>query len=125
MKPEKATLLLVTSEHLREALQALLETIPKVGLIFQAESPADALLLTTQHKPNLIILDDQFLNRDLTKTVMRLKARIPPPICLVLADNRHQQAQATGAGADVTLIKGHLSTRLILTIETILGDISS
>jgi two-component system response regulator DevR len=50
-------LLVDDSPPLRRRVAAMLEEIPGVGIVGEAESPGDALQLITEREPDVVILD--------------------------------------------------------------------
>jgi DNA-binding NarL/FixJ family response regulator len=114
------TLIVSHRESLRNGLQALLTSIPRLDVVGQAGDGARALEMLRKHRPNLVLLDTHLPEDGEWQVLERAKARWPETRCIVLADDVDQQQRARALGADVALLKGFPPAKLAETIETII-----
>lgn len=103
--------------NLLDGLIALLEAIPAIERIHQANSGAAALALTTNLHPTLVLLDFDLPDGDLVETLRQIKRAQAQTKCVVLVDSRMEQSFGEAAGADAVLVKGGPAQTLIAVVE--------
>jgi DNA-binding NarL/FixJ family response regulator len=117
----EATLIVARPGRLRDALSALLTTIPQLEIVGQADDGFAALKMVAERRPTLILLDSTLPDYEVKATLNQLKAYWPQIRCLVLADTPRQQQVAKSAGADGVLLKGYPAATLLTNIEKLLS----
>jgi DNA-binding NarL/FixJ family response regulator len=108
---------------MREGLQALLRTIPEIEIIGQADCESQALSMTLQNRPALVLLDSSLTLGEMLPTLMQIKGGYPRTRCIVLVENVQQQSAAREAGADTALIAGFSAEVLHAAIDQALLSI--
>ncbi len=109
-EPAKVLIAIKLSER-RAALQALLESIERIGAVYQANDVQTSLELVKVHHPALVLADFEFFSAIsiyLTSAVV------------VLAENREEQERARTAGAAQVIVEGTPVSQLIAIIESLL-----
>ena len=93
---EKRTTVLVAvkSRSLRDALQAVLTLVPRIGTISQTCDVSSTLKTVIDLDPALVLLDAGLLGDGVFSLVRTIKAGGPDSRCLVLADSVLQQEEA-------------------------------
>jgi DNA-binding NarL/FixJ family response regulator len=117
----ESILIVARPGRLRDALRALLATLPQLEIVGQADNGFSALKLVAERRPSLILLDTTLLDDEVKALVSQVKANWPQTRCLVLADNSRQQQVAKSAGADEVLLKGYPAANLLTNIEKLLS----
>lgn len=105
---------------LRDSLQTLLMALPQIETVRLASDAPSAWKAITEQAPALVLLDTNLPDGDALALLRRIKAQEHRAQCLVLADDRQQQQDATAAGADAALLKGYPAAGLFGTIEKLL-----
>lgn len=103
--------------NLLDGLIALLESIPAIERIHQANNGSVALALTTKLRPALVLLDFDLPDGGLVGTLRQIKRKHAKTKCVVLVDSRMEQSLGEAAGADAVLVKGALAQTLIAVVE--------
>lgn len=106
-KPVKA-LILFRSGEMRDALQALLESIERIGTIYQAQDAQTGNDILEAHHPGLLLTEF---------TLVHAVTAHPDVRIMVLAEDRHEQEHACTAGFTWVFIKGTPVGQLIKAIE--------
>ncbi len=109
-EPAKALIAIKSSER-RDALQALLESIERIGTVYQANDVQTSLEMVEVHRPILVLADFEFFSA-ITK--------YHKSAMIVLVENRAEQARARAAGEAQVIIEGTPVSQLIAIIETLL-----
>ncbi len=118
----ESTLIVARPGRLRDALNALLTTIPRLEIVGQADDDSSALKMVTQRRPTLILLDSTLPGEEVEVVLAQIKANWPQTRCIVLADNSQQQQVAKIAGADEVVVKGYPTEHLLASIEKLLSQ---
>lgn len=116
----ESTLIVARPGRLREALSALLATIPGLGIVGQADDSSSALKMVTERHPTLVLLDSSLPDDEVKAVVRQIKAHWPQIRCIVLAGNAEQQQIAKRAGVDDVLLKGYPAVNLLANLEKLL-----
>jgi two-component system response regulator DevR len=119
-KNRTPTLIVTRPGSLQSGLQALMTTIPQIGIVGQACNAEAALRMVTTLSPELVLLDTDLPDDETWIVLRQIKTRWPRIQCVVLADNVRHQQEAEVAGADVVLLKGLPPAKLIANIEELL-----
>jgi two-component system, NarL family, response regulator LiaR len=104
--------ILLADDHpiVREGLRAVLETQADFEVIAECASGSEVLALTSENRPDIILLDLEMPVMDGVETIRRLRlssATIAPRIIVFTAfDNDERIIQAIQMGADGYLLKG-------------------
>jgi two-component system NarL family response regulator len=105
---------------LRDSLQTLLLALPQVETVCLVGDASSAWRAIVEQVPTLVLLDTNLPGGEALALLKKIKAQEKRARCLVLADDRQQQQEATAAGADAALLKGHPAASLFETIEELL-----
>lgn len=103
--------------RLREALYALMATIPQLEIVGQAADSSVALRMITEWNPTLILVDSSLPDNEVNAMLEQIKMERSHPYCIVLANNEQQQKVVISAGADEVLLKGFSTADLFAVIE--------
>lgn len=114
------TLIVARPGRLRDALSALLTTIPRLEIVGQADDSSSALKMVAEHHPTLVLLDSTLLDDEVKAMVKQIKTRWPQIRCIVLAGNPEQQQIVRSAGADDVLLKAYPAANLLASLEKLL-----
>jgi DNA-binding NarL/FixJ family response regulator len=115
-----STVLIAAGEgHLRDALRAMMASIPGVTTL-EAGDAVEAELFLHEHQPDLVIIDSQLPGNHTMQLVQAIQQAKPRPRCSILVDNVVQQAAAFRAGADRAPLKGEPAVRLFAQVEQFL-----
>ncbi|NIO40084.1 MAG: hypothetical protein GTO41_07775, partial [Burkholderiales bacterium] len=82
-------------------MQVLLEAIPTIDRVSQADDVASALAMGADHSPALVLLDSDLADQELLAALLKLKSKWPGTKCIVLVDEERNREAAKAAGADV------------------------
>jgi DNA-binding NarL/FixJ family response regulator len=115
------TLIVARPGRLRDALSALLTTIPRLKIVGQADDGPSALKMVAERHPTLVLLDSTLPDDEVKVMLGQIKAERPQTRCIVLVGNSRQQQVAKHAGADEVLLKGYLTANLLTSIEELLS----
>lgn len=105
---------------LRDSLQTLLMALPQIETVRLVGDAPSAWKAIAEQTPALVLLDTNLPDGDALVLLRKIKAQKHRARCLVLADDRQQQQEATAAGADAALLKGYPAAGLFETIEMLL-----
>lgn len=115
-----STLIVARPGRLRDALGALLTTIPGLRIVGQADDGPSALKMVAEHHPTLVLLDSTLPDDEVKTVVRQIKAHWPQLRCIVLAGNPEQQQIVRSAGADEVLLKEYPAANLLASLEKLL-----
>ena len=117
--PKHITLALVITKpgHLWNGLQSLLQTIPQIEIIAEAQDPSVLLKMSNEIHPELIFIDASIFDETNWTSITKIKAEWPRTKIVVLTENDPQQQSAQDAGADIVLPKGFPAAKLVNLIE--------
>lgn len=116
------TLLLAEDHHLvREALRALLEEHDQFNVIGQAQDGSEALKLTEELHPDIVIMDITMPNLNGLEAAARMKEMKRPPRIIILSQYRRDEyiAQAIISGANGYLLKDSAANELPAAIKAV------
>ncbi len=115
-------LVLIAAEPgwLREALRAMLVSMPYVIILEAGDVPAVKRSLHRYH-PDLVMVDGDLPGNDGIEVVRSVQFHRPATRSLLLANSISQQAAALQAGADRSPLKGEPAVRMFAQVEQLLG----
>jgi DNA-binding NarL/FixJ family response regulator len=116
----ESTLIVARPGRLRDALSALLTTIPGLRIVGQADDGPSVLRMVAERHPTLVLLDSTLPDDEVKAVVRQIKAHWPQIRCIVLAGNPEQQQIVRNAGADEVLLKGYPAATLLASLEKLL-----
>ena len=116
---KKITLALIIAQpgHLRNGLQSLLRSIPKIEVIAESHDPSILMKMSDDIHPDVIIIDACVIEEMNWNAIETIKADWPNTRILVLTDVDQQGKRAIEAGADFSLPKGFPAAELVKLIE--------
>ena len=120
--PEQVTLALIVARPgpLRNSLQALMTTVPKIEIVAETDNPSALLRMGDAIQPDIVLLEASLSEDDVWAALRQIQSEWSQTRSIVLVESSHQQQKAQAAGADVVLIKGYPAARLIAAIEELL-----
>lgn len=113
----RSVLVIARPGQLRDSLLVLLNAIPRIGRVEQADDVASALAMSRELRPALVLVD---FDRPGGETSSRIKTAWPQARYVVLVDSEQACYDAESAGADAVLVKGVLASKLLAAIEDLL-----
>ena len=122
MKPAASApvqLLLVDDHTLfRRGLKALLQQDPRLQVVAEAADAGEAMRALTQHRPQVVLLDNHLPGVRGIEAIAALKEAVPGVrvLMLTVSENAEDLAEALKAGADGYLLKTVESDQLCDTI---------
>jgi DNA-binding NarL/FixJ family response regulator len=121
--PEQVTLALIVAKPgpLRNSLQALMTTVPKIEIVAETDNPSALLRMGDAMQPDIVLLDASLSEDDVWAALRRIRSEWSQTRSIVLVEGSHQQQKAQAAGADVVLIKGYPAGGLVTAIEKLLS----
>lgn len=105
--------------HCRKGLQALLSTWPAVEVVCEAADGREALRLSGQLQPDVVLMDLCMPRLDGVEATRLLKRRWPGIRVVMLTMYAAYQAEGLAAGADSFLVKGCSSQELWAAISRV------
>jgi DNA-binding NarL/FixJ family response regulator len=117
MKSDTSALLAVRPGPLRDALRALMSTIPQIESVQEAWDSPSMLDMVIRYQPALVLLEAALPGGGGGSVIERIRALRPQVQCLVLADTCQEKKAARAAHADAVLPKGLPPARLVEAIE--------
>ena len=125
--PEQVTLALIVAKPgpLRNSLQALMTTVPKIEIVAETDNPSALLRMGDTIQPDIVLLDASLSEDDVWAALRRIQKEWSQTRSIVLVEGSHQQQKAQAAGADFVLIKGYPAARLNTVIEELLSTAHS
>lgn len=97
---------------LRDGLDALLDSIPKVNLVAHANDMDAARSFFQHHPTQLMILDMKPGDGSMLAIVSELKAHNPQSQVMILIHEEEDRVAAEVAGADMVLVTGTRASKL-------------
>lgn len=107
------------SAHAREGLRALLATLPEVEVIGEAFNGQEALRCIPNAHPDVVLMDVQMPVMDGLEATRQIKQRWPDITIIMLTIYGARQRAALEAGADVFVIKGGDTERLVAALDAV------
>jgi DNA-binding NarL/FixJ family response regulator len=120
MTDRVCALLVVKPGPLRDALRTLIDTIPQIATVQEAQDRSSAMDMVAEYSPDLVLLDAGLPNGGAWLTVKQIKDGWPQSRCVVMTDTCQQVSAAKAAGADILLLKGLPPAKLVEIIERLL-----
>lgn len=115
--------ILLADDHgvLRAGLRAMLETEPGIEVVAEAVDGKEALYLTGEHQPDIVILDIGMPGLDGIEATRKLKERSPQTKVLILSMYEEESLlrEAIKAGASGYVIKRAAEEELIAAIQAV------
>lgn len=115
------TLLVDDQALFREAMRALLEVDASVQIIAEAADGHEALLLTLEHRPQVVLMDLRMPVMCGVEATRRIRATLPDVYVLVLTSFDHEEDvfEALRAGASGYLLKNSPTAQLVDAIKIV------
>lgn len=122
---DKPIRVLLADDHdlVREGLSSLLSTDPGVEVVGEATTGAEAIELTRQLEPDLVLLDIRMPDIDGLQAVATIKRDRPRTAVLMVTmyEDPGYLVKAIGAGATGYVLKGVRRAELLQMIRTVAG----
>lgn len=119
----KAIRVLLADDHtlLRAGIRSLLEKIPEVQVVAEAEDGRSALNLTKSHRPNVVLMDIAMKGLNGLDATARLVKNFPGVRVIILSMHANEEyvVQALRAGASGYLLKDAATAELELAIQAV------
>ncbi|NNE77852.1 MAG: response regulator transcription factor [Pricia sp.] len=136
MNPSKTTTIVLADDHslVRDGIRALLESEADLEVIGEASNGREAIAMTDQKKPDILIIDIRMPGMNGIETVDELRKKNSPVKAIILSmhDSEEYILQSVSAGAKGYLLKDTGKTEFIKAIHTVRdgdkyysGDISN
>lgn len=102
----------------RRAVKQLLESVPEVSVVGGATDGEEAIRLTQELRPDLVLMDITMPRMDGLEATQRIKAEQPEVKVIVLTVHQEEVYRKTAyeRGADAFLTKKTVGTQLLPTI---------
>ena len=112
---------LVVDDHpgCRRALEEALRRAPGVRLVGCASTGEEALIMSAQLRPRVVVMDLAMPGMTGVDATRRLMAEREPPAVVALSGSRELMRDAVAAGARGTLLKEADLTELLATIRLV------
>lgn len=120
MQGESVVLIAAGEGCLRDALRAMLLSMPQVEIL-EAGDAVEAERVVRGRHPDLVIIDCALPGNHTMQLVLTLQDLKPRARSAILVDTVLQQASALRAGADRAPLKGEPPARLFAQIEQLLS----
>jgi DNA-binding NarL/FixJ family response regulator len=118
-EPPDTIAVLVVDDHpgFRRALETALRRAPDLRLVGSASNGEEALLMSAQLQPSVVVMDLAMPGMSGVDATRRLMAQRNPPAVVALSGSRELMRDAVAAGARGTLLKEADLTELLATIR--------
>lgn len=115
---------LVVDDHprFRRALENAVQRAPGLRLVGSASNGEDALRLSAQVHPRVVVMDLAMPGMTGVDATRQLMARRKPPAVVALSGSRELMRDALAAGARGTLLKEADLSELLATIRLVAAD---
>lgn len=123
-KKLKSVLIVAQPGPLRDALRALVTTMPQVEIMAETDSIKMLAELHTRFQPDLVVLDASVQDKDVWQTLAHTKNQCAHTRICVLVEGEDQQLKAAASSADLVLLKGFPAADLAKTLEELLNQIN-
>jgi len=100
----------------REGLRNLLATWAKIRVVAEAANGQDAVRLTAEYQPDIVLMDLQMPVLDGVQATRLIKQQWPAITVIALTMYATEQTAALAAGADAFVIKGGPPDRLLVAL---------
>ena len=110
----RSVLIVDDSPAFRQALRALVERIPAVRVIGEAQDGEQALVAVTMAKPEVVVIDLAMPVMNGLHATRLIKARAPGTYVILISIKSDESVRkaATAAGADAFVWKGSIDAEL-------------
>lgn len=125
--PKKLKLALIVAQPspLRDALRALVTTMPQIEIVAETGSITALTEMHTQFRPDLVLLDANLQDDGLWQALAAIKSEGSPTRICVLVEDEDQQRKAETIGANLVLHKGLPAADLVEVLEELLTQIDN
>lgn len=115
VRPRIRILVVEENGRVRDALLRFLATEPAVEVVGSAGSPDEAIILSAQLEPELVLIDWSLPRAAAAQACWLMRVRPAPPkiVALLNDDEDSYRASAGAAGADAVIGKARLSEALL------------
>lgn len=120
--PERSIFILAEPGPFRDALTALVASLPAGTGIYLEDMAGPALARLSTLRPTVLLLDDDLLADGLPKFMASLHEKTPDTLVLLLASTIQREQEGARAGVAVSLVKGTPVQRLIAVLEGLLDE---
>jgi DNA-binding NarL/FixJ family response regulator len=115
--------LLIVDDHpvLRDGLAALIDTVPNVAVVAQADTAERAVRAAQAHRPDVVLMDLNLPGASGIYAIRRIVQALPKTAVLVLTMSEDDESilAAIRAGARGYLLKGARQQEILNAIETV------
>lgn len=122
-KPEAKTKILLADDHLivRMGIAAVISFEPDLEVVAEADTGEDAVLLTREHKPDVVVMDLMMPNLDGASATARIIRENPSVRVLILTTFgiSEDMRRALAAGASGGLVKSSSQAEIIAAIRAV------
>jgi two-component system nitrate/nitrite response regulator NarL len=119
MASEVRVLLADDNARFRSVLRQLLERDPEIEVVAEAGDGSEALELSEEHAPDVVLMDLSMPGLDGLEATYELKSRFPGLTVLMLSVGDKEQEIAAGLanGASEYLVKGGPASEIVAAIK--------
>ena len=112
---------LIADDHagFRRALETALRRAPGLTLVGSAHDGAEAVLMTAELRPRVVVMDLAMPGMSGVEATRRLMAQREPPAVVALSGSRELMRDAIAAGASSTLLKEADLSELLASIRVV------
>jgi len=118
-KPSIRVVVAVSRDRPRKALKALLSTYENIEVIAEASSGSDAVALTEQYHPDVILLDASMPEMSGIEAAGHIRKCWSEIAVIVIASHEDSATEARAAGADTFLFKDKSIDELVSMIRRV------
>jgi len=113
------------SELIRQQVRKILESDQQLEICAEAENGKEAVRMTRQHRPDLVLMDVFMPEMSGLEAVCEIKRTAPnlPVVVFTIDDSGGLPAQSKNAGADAFVLKAKGSVELLPTIRRLLPSV--
>jgi len=113
-------------EHVRQGLRTVLELIDDLEVVGEAGTGLEAIQLTEQLAPDVVLMDLEMPELDGLEATQRLKDRHPgiSVVMITLYDDPSNRERARQVGVDAFLRKGASFDQMLAAIRQVRQDIA-
>ncbi len=117
---ERSALIAAKPGWVRDGLQSLLASIPRITHIHLRDDRRSALQMMADQQPIIVLFGSDFPIDEVLEMLHQIKGEWANTRCIVLIEDIQQEQSAKAAGADAVLHTGFLAARLIALVESLL-----
>lgn len=116
-------LIVVRPGPLRDGVEALMATVPRIEIVGKVESASSALRLVLSCRPNLMLLDAGLSGDESWNLLTHCRKEHPELRCIVFVDDAEEVREGRAAGADAVFLKGFPAEEIVGTVERLLSGL--